>query len=179
MRALIGLLALTLLPLPAQKSLPSRSELAAVEQIMTMKLRRANVETPMDLLGLPRGVYLEGYGAVFSAELSLILTPGISPFRPEYTKADIERIRAAKRKQVPLLKETMQNLLVDSAATLDRVPADEQIVFGVVLYYHNWEDKAGLPQTIMMQARRQELLQAATNPQLRASLGQHVRVREE
>lgn len=179
MKPLVALLALTLVPLPAQRTLPSRAELAAVEQIMTMRLRRSNPDRPMDLLGLPRGVYLEGYGAVFSAELSLILTPGISPFRPEYTKAEIEKIRAAKQQQLPLLKKTMQELLVDSAATLDRVPASEQVVFGVVFFYHNWEDRTGLPQMITMQARRQELLQAATDPQLRASVGQHVKVREE
>ena len=37
---------------------------------------------------------------------------------------------------------------------------NEQIVFGVTLFYYNWEDTSGLPAQIVMQAERQKLLDA-------------------
>jgi hypothetical protein len=66
----------------AQRALPSRGELAAVEESMYNKLRRYDINAPLDVLGLPRGIYLPGYGAVFTAEVNIVQVAGISPFRP-------------------------------------------------------------------------------------------------
>ena len=179
MRLVLPFLLLALAPLPAQRSLPTRADLSAVEESLYGKLMRQNLERPMEVLGLPRGIYLEGYGAVFTAEVNLILTPGLSPFRPQLTKEEIAEIRALKLKSLPTIRQTMQQMLLDSAASLDRLPTEEQVVVGVVFFYNKWEDRTGLPLSITMKGRKQELLKIAMNPALKTSLGSSIQVREE
>ncbi len=48
-------------------------------------LRKGQRHRSFDLLGTTRGVYLEGYGVVFSAELDLIVTPNLNPFHQSFT----------------------------------------------------------------------------------------------
>ena len=68
------------------------------------------------------GVYLEGYGAVFSTELNLILSPNLSPFQPSFTKLEISRIHDRKMQRLPLLKQNMREMLMASAVVA-REPA--------------------------------------------------------
>ena len=65
-------------------------------------------DDPYILVGFTRGVYLEGYGAVFTAEVNLAIGPAQSPFRPIITKEDIVRIRAKKADRLPVLREAMR-----------------------------------------------------------------------
>lgn len=177
--ALAILLCLPFAPLPAQKSLPSRAEIAAVEESLFNKLRRFDINAPIDVLGLPRGIYLEGYGAVFTAEVNIVQVAGISPFRPEISPEEVARVKAAKQKRLPEVRSMMRQMLLDSAASLDRVPMTEQVVLGFVLVHHSWEDRKGLPQMITMQAPRQALVNVATRRAPPETLTASLRVREE
>src|SRR5437870_61767 len=87
------------------------------------------------LVGFTRGVYLEGYGAVFTAEVNLANGPARSPFRPTISKEDIDRIHAKKLERLPALRQCMKDTLLDAAASLDEVPAGEQVAVGVSLLY--------------------------------------------
>lgn len=177
--AALLLLLLPLAPLPGQRALPSRGEIAAVEESLYNKLRAYDVNAPIEVLGLPRGLYLEGYGAVFTAEINLLQTAGISPFRPKMTPEEVARVRAAKQKRLPEVRAMMRQMLVDSAASLDRVPMSEQVVLGFVFAHHSWEDRRGLPQLITMQAQRQALVDAATRRAPPQALTAALRIREE
>jgi hypothetical protein len=158
---------------------PSRDEIASVERSMYDKLRKFHVEAPADLLGLPRGVYLEGFGAVFTTEVSVLMTPGISPFRPVMSKEDIAKIRAAKEQRMPEVRALMRQMMVDAAASLDRVPINERIVVGLVLFYNKWEDRGRMPRVITMQAEKSALLEVAANRAGMESLERAILVREE
>lgn len=173
------LLAVGLSPLGAQRSTPSRAELAAAERAIDQRLLRFSPESPMEVLGLTHGVYLEGYGAVFTAEVNLMVTPGISPFRPQIPKEDVEVIREAKVKRLPAVKALMQEALVASAASLDRVGPEERIALGLTLFYNKWENSAGLPQQITMHARKRELVDVAASRVPRTELARIVKVRED
>ncbi len=73
----IAVLALTASALAwGETPVPSRDEIGAVERSMYDKLLKFHVEAPPDILGLPRGIYLDGYGAVFTAEISPLMTRG-------------------------------------------------------------------------------------------------------
>src|SRR3954468_20196933 len=48
----------------------------------------ADANGSVDLLGATRGVYLDGYGLVFTTEMGLILTPSINPFNPTISPAE-------------------------------------------------------------------------------------------
>jgi len=139
----------------------TRAALASVEKNFDGRLT-AFAPDAFDLLGNTRGVYLEGYGAVFSAELNLIVSPNLSPFHQSFTKIEIVRIHGQKVQRLPLLKQRMREMLVASAASLENLPPSEQVVLAVTLFHYSWEDYSGFPNQIVMQAERQKLLSNAT-----------------
>jgi hypothetical protein len=109
---------------------------------------------PLDLLGASRGIYLDGYGAVFTAEASLIVTPGLSPFHQEITGPEKEKVRQRKLDRLPLLKQLMRDMWRDSATTLTAMPDNQQVVIAIRLMYLPWEDTRGLPGQIVMKGDR-------------------------
>jgi hypothetical protein len=170
-RAWIALtLAVTLLGAPGFK----RAALIAMEKSFDKRIAGI-ADDPYILVGYTRGVYLENYGAVFTAEVNLAIGPAQSPFRPVITKEDMARIRAKKLDRLPLLRESMRQTLLDAASSLDEVPAGEQIVVGVSLLYRPDEDATGMPGQILMQGERGKLIDAKLG---RASIDTVVRVRE-
>ena len=140
----------------------TRAELAGLEKKFDGRFGRFNAPDSFDLLGSTRGVYLEGYGAVFSAELNLIISPNPSPFHPVFGKQEIVRIHDRKLQRLPVLRQNMRELLVASAAALENLPPREQVVLAVTLFHYSWEDSSGMPSQIVMQAERQKLLSNAT-----------------
>jgi hypothetical protein len=138
----------------------TRAALASVEKGFDGRFTRSY--DSFDLLGTTRGVYLEGYGAIFSTELNLIVSPNLNPFHQSFTKIEIARIHDRKVQRLPLLKQQMREMLIASAASLENLPPSEQVVLGVTLFHYSWEDYSGLPSQIVMQAERQKLLSNAT-----------------
>ena len=136
-----------------------RATLVAMEKIFDGSLERTGGDDPLMVLGGTCGIYLEGYGAVFTAQVSLIASPALSPFRQTMSPQDVSRVHQRKLRQVPLLKQAMREMLLHSARTLDTVPPNEQIVVGVSLLYYSWEDTEGLPSQVVMRAQRSRLLQ--------------------
>jgi hypothetical protein len=139
----------------------TRAALATVEKACDGRLV-AFAPDAFDLLGTTRGVYLEGYGAVFSAELNLIVSPNLNPFHQSFTKIEIARIHNQKVQRLPQLEKRMREMLMASAASLENLPPSEQVVLAVSLFHYSWEDYSGLPSQIVMQAERQKLLSNAT-----------------
>lgn len=171
MRRVLLVVLLCVAAASAQKPQVSRAELSAMEKSFDERMKRFNIDSPMEILGLTRGVYLEGYGAVFSAEVNLVQTPGLSPFRPaEFSKEEISRVRHAKLQRMPQVRQMMRDFLVASSQSLDRVPLEEQVAVTMFLLSKPWEDKSGMPQQILMQARRKALLDVATNRADRSTL---------
>ncbi|MGA2595203.1 MAG: hypothetical protein ABSH32_35370 [Bryobacteraceae bacterium] len=147
---------------PASQVRITRAALSGVEKNFDGHFARANTPDSFDLLGNTRGVYLEGFGAVFSSELNLLVTPNLNPFHTSFTKPEIARIHERKLERVLLLRQNMRQMLVASAAALENLPPQEQIVLAVTLFHYSWEDYSGLPSQIVMQAQRQQLLSNAT-----------------
>lgn len=174
--ALALLLASTL---PAQNPRPARPDIAAMEKAMDQRLMRMDLDRPVEVLGLTRGLYVDGFGAVFTAEVNLMPAMGLSPFRPALTKEDVARVRDQKLRRLPQLRGLMQDLLLSAAQSLDRLPPGEQVVLALLLWSHPWEDTTGLPRLIQMQGRKDALLAVALERQPRSVLSQIVRVREE
>ena len=147
---------------PASHARVTRAALASVEKTFDGRFVRAYTPDAFDLLGPTRGVYLEGYGAVFSTELNLIVSSNLSPFHPVFTKIEIARTHGRKVQRLPLLKQEMREMLVASAVSLENLPSSERVVLAVSLFHYSWEDYSGLPSQIVMQAERQKLLSNAT-----------------
>jgi hypothetical protein len=156
--ALVALLALAGMQAsdPAKPKVP-RGSLVPLESSFDVRITKPGQEDPFDLLGNTRGVYLDGYGLVFTTELNLIVTP-MTPFRPQITREEIQKIRLRKLAKLQVLKKAMREMMVSSAAAVDGLPANEQVVVAVTLFYYSWEDRTGLPSQILMQAPKSALV---------------------
>lgn len=141
-----------------EKSGVARKVFTDLESNIDYKLRVANDKDPFDLLGLTRGLYLPGYGAVLTSELSLIATPTINPFKQKITPEEAARVHQRKVEHLPLLKKTMHDMWKDAALALTSVPDSEQVVLAVRLLYQPWEDTTGLPGQIVMKGARKAAL---------------------
>jgi hypothetical protein len=100
---------------------------------------------------------LEGYGAVFTAEISLAFS-GLSPMHAVLTPQDEAAVIKTKNERLQPLKKALEEALVDSAASLDPLPANEQVVIEVILDRYDWEKKPAYPAEMIFQATRQKLL---------------------
>jgi hypothetical protein len=129
-----------------------------LEHKFDSRIENAVREDPFWLMVNTSGVYLEGYGAVFTAQVNLVSGPTISPFRQTIPKSDVVKVRQKKLQRVPLLKQHMRDMLVGMAATLDDVPSNEQVALAVSLFYFAWEDTSGLPAQVLMRAERRQLI---------------------
>jgi hypothetical protein len=157
----------------------SRATLTAVEGTINQTFTPRGPDS-YDVLGRARGTYLEGYGTLFTIELDLANAGPLdmSPFRPVMSPAEIEAIRERKLKKVPVLKETMRNILVNASGTMEGLPANERIAMEAILFNFRWEDSKGLPRRIFMSAERQKLLDARAGHASEAELAAVVEEQE-
>jgi hypothetical protein len=112
----------------------------------------------LDLLGPTRGVYLEGFGAVFTSEVSLMITPTITPFRSRITKETADAVHQKKTQRLPFLKAAMKEMMHNMAATLNQLPEEQQMVVVVRFWYEPWEDLTGMPSQLFARASRKDAL---------------------
>lgn len=177
MMRLLPVLLLAASAVAAERPNVTREELAAVEQRMDKAVRVLDVDDPYDVLGFTRGVYLPGYGVVFTTEVSLVMA-GITLFDPPLTPAQIERLHQKKMRRLVVMRNVMEQMLLVSAETLERLPAGERVVYGVTLFYRSVEKRDGLPSQIVMQAPRQALLEFKAGRMGRAQFDAALRVQE-
>ena len=134
------------------------STLYLIERNCDDKLRSIGEPNTVDLLGATRGIYLDGYGTVFTSEISLVTPPAIYPFHPTITKEEVVRQHQKKLERLPRLRTAMQEMLKAAAASLAAMPDTQQIVFSVRLDNMKWEDTSGLPGMILVRADRKSAL---------------------
>ena len=140
----------------AEKPRVSRESLASVERSMDGAVRSWDVTEPYDLLGFTRGVYLPGYGVVFTSEVNLVITV-ITPFSPPPTGVKLLQLKDKKQKRLAFLRGWMRDSLINAGGALDQVPSGERIVFAMTLFYQAFEDRSGMPSQIVIEAPRQTL----------------------
>ena len=143
----------------------NRGMIEAMQQSLDNKLSRLWPQDPAEMIGLSQGTYIQGYGAIFLSEVNLAPAAGISPFHPTVSADEIRRTHDKKMQRMAALRSAMRAMLVDSARSLDSVPADEQVAVGLSLFYWKWENREGLPAQIVMHAPRKVLLQSANAEQ--------------
>lgn len=136
----------------------SRTTLRAMEKSLDAKISSL-WDVPYLLIGPTRGVYLDGYGAVFTAEVNLVMSP-VSLMNPQVSKAEVLRAHQLKLERIPLLKKALRDALVSTAASLDTVPAQEQIAIVAFLDHYPWEDVNGMPVQVTVHAVKGKLLEA-------------------
>jgi|SRR5215469_7984330 len=137
----------------------SRASLRAMENSLDERISRLWTDVPYLLIGPTRGVYLEGYGAVFTAEVHLVADRR-SLMAAIVTKADVAQSHQQTLDRIPVLKRALREALVATAQSLDTVPAQEQIAIVAFLDHYQWEDQSGMPASVTVQAVKGKLLEA-------------------
>jgi len=138
----------------AAKPLLSFAVMSDLEKHLDERISTVGGAEPLVLLGPARALYLAGYGAVVTQEVSLAITPTLNPFRPQVTPQDVVRVHQKKVERIPLLKQLIPQMWASTAETLNMVPDNEQIVIAVRLLYKGWEDTKGLPGQIVVRGAR-------------------------
>jgi hypothetical protein len=151
-----------------------RAAFAKVSNSVDNRFRTLWPDYPAELVGVTHTVYIRGYGAVVTGEVNIAPSSGITPFHQTITKSDVANAHQKKVQRMPDLRAAMQALLVQAAADLRDVPDNEEIAIAVSLFYWVWEDKAGLPEQVVMHASKKALATAAKDK----TLGSVVRVEE-
>ncbi len=137
-----------------------RAKVANAEKLIDTQLAAMYPEEPWFLLGPARGVYLDGYGVVFTAEVNLATGPVRTPFHLEITKEEIAKHRDKKLSRLPELRVMMTKILGSTTGALEALPPADQVVLGVTLLRYPYEDPKGIPSQIVMQVERGKLLDA-------------------
>jgi hypothetical protein len=165
--AALALLALCALPAGSLADNPkvTRGMIEGMQQSLDAKLARLWPLDPVEVLGVSQGAYIQGYGAMFLGEVNVAPAAGISPFHPTVSADEIRRTHEKKMQRMAAIRTAMRAMLVDSARSLDSLPADEQVALGLTLFYWKWENRDGLPAQIVMHAPRKVLLQSASADQ--------------
>ncbi len=160
MRAMVlGLVALAVLAAEVHPATgASRKDLEAVERLIDNRFQSTDELSTMKVLWRARGAYLEGFGAVFTVELNLAPMANISPFTRTYSEEQKRALNAQKKAKLEFLSRQAAGILVAAGAKLGAMPADEQVALVITLFHFQWEDLTDLPSQLVIQARRQSLL---------------------
>src|SRR5438309_11253376 len=81
------LLVCTAFAATADRPKVNRVDVANMEKVVNNQIQRMFPNEPWMLLGFARGFYINGVGAVFSADVDLATGPVVTPFTPKPPKA--------------------------------------------------------------------------------------------
>lgn len=137
----------------------SGNVLKIVESSLDERIKGLWPDNLFSLIRPTRGLYLEGYGAVFTVDVNPVLST-TSMMHPTVSKEEVVRAHKSRLERVAQLKRVMPQAVVDAAASLDPVPDDDQITLVVYLACHSWEDVSGTPAQLTFQGRKRALLDA-------------------
>lgn len=134
-----------------------RVALATAEQRLEDTVQGLWTNNPMALAGAARGVYVQGVGVVLTAEVNLA-TAQISLMHPSLSEQEQVQLHQTKVSRLPQLKEALKQTLKTVVGDLSAVPDSEKIMIAVILPRYSWEDAAGLPMQVTLQATKAELM---------------------
>ena len=133
--------------------------LKIVESSLDDRVKSLWPENPFSIIRPTRGLYLDGYGAVFTVDVSPVLST-TSMMHPTVTRDEVVKAHKVRLERVAQLRTAMGAAVADAAASLDPVPADEQVTLVVYLTHHDWEDISGSPGQMTFRGKKKALIDA-------------------
>lgn len=124
--------------------------------------RLGTLDEAVQQVGLTQGTYIGGFGVVFMGSVNLAPMAGITPFHQTISKDEYARVHKKKLERLPKLRQVIQEQLLNIAASLDTVPATDQIAISIALFSFTGEDNTGIPSQIVMHAPRKLLVDLQT-----------------
>ena len=148
-----------------------RLQMTEVERAIDRRFAEIRTDSqPMMLLGATRGVYLDGYGAVFTLEVNLYPAAALNPFRQAYSEAEKRQLNVRKRQRLETLETEARTILVEESERLTALEPGEKVALAVSLFHFGWEDLTGLPRQLVAAANRSALDEARTGSWTAADL---------
>lgn len=133
-----------------------RIALATGEARLENAVKSAATGTTMQILGAPRGVYIEGVGVVLTAEVNLA-TARISLMHPALSDTEKVELHKEKLERLPELKDALRQALLIAPNDFPGLGPNEKIVIALILPRYSWENAQGLPMQITVQSTIQDL----------------------
>ncbi len=137
----------------------SANVLKIVELSLDDRIKSLWPDNPFPIVRPTRGLYLDGYGAVFTVDVSPVLST-TSMMHPTVTKDEVVKAHKVRGERITQLRQAGRLAVADAAASLDPVPADDQITLVVYLAYHEWEDVSGMPGQMTFRGKKKALIDA-------------------
>ena len=137
----------------------SGNVLKGVEASLDDRIKTFWPDNPFSVIRLTRGLYLDGYGEVFTVDVSPVLST-TSMMHPTVTKEEVVKAHKVRIERIAQLRQLMPMAVADAAASLDPVPAEDQITIVVYLQTHAWEDVSGTPAQLTFRGKKKALLDA-------------------
>jgi hypothetical protein len=131
-----------------------RVAIGSLESQFETRVNQLDVNDPVQMMGACAGVYVPGYGMVFTLPVVLATTPSVSPFHMTITVTDKTGVHNRKLAHLPIFRKALKEMLAGAFAALPKLPANEKIALGVRVFYLDWEDRTGLPSLIVLSADR-------------------------
>ena len=120
---------------------------AAIEKALRQSVRNT-------VLRAPRGAYLEGYGAVFSAEASLYRIRPLTPFSPKtYSRQELDEAYQAALDRVERLKQDLRQAVAEHGSVLGQLKPDHTLAVIVHLYNGVADPGRPYPAQLIFKAR--------------------------
>lgn len=136
-----------------------KMQMQLIESLVTTAIKQ-HFQNPFGILQQVKGTYLDGFGVVFTAEVNLYQMRTPNPFnRTPYSEKELSEARAQKLAHNKEAATLMQDLLRDHGAGLTFLRADENVA--VVLHLYNVPELSDMPSQIVVQTKRQTLIDAA------------------
>jgi hypothetical protein len=135
-----------------------RVAIGTLETQFESRIDKLDLNDPVQKMGACSGVYVPGYGMVFTLPVVLATTPAISPFHMKITPQEVASVHKRKLAHVPALKTALTEMLINAYKAMPNLPASDKVAVGVRVFYLDWEDKSGLPSLIVVSADRASAL---------------------
>src|SRR5579872_3467593 len=74
----------------------NRGMIEAMQHSLDNKIAGLWPQDPAEVVGIPQGTYIQGYGAIFLGEVNLAPAAGISPFHPTVSADEVRRTHEKK-----------------------------------------------------------------------------------
>ena len=132
-------------------------QMEAMEMAVDRNFRPVAGDRPV-AISSTRGIFLPGYGVVFSVEVNLVPMASPSPFRRSYTAEEVSDLNRRKREALEPLRHRMREVLLREGAALTDLAADLQVTLAVSLFHFPWEDRSDLPSQIVIGSSRAGLV---------------------
>src|SRR3954470_6052914 len=120
--------AMRVAPKPMKMKIPL-ANLVTLERGLDVKLAGiADTSGPIDMLGATRGIFLDGYGVVFTTEMGLMVTPTLNPFNKNITDETKAPVHSANISRLAAPRKAITEMATNVARNLGQVPENQEVV---------------------------------------------------